>query len=273
MKSSQPPSLATWLLEHLLPRGGNEPLAGDLSEGYSQGRSAAWYWRQVLVAIMVGFSKELRARWVTLMFAAIVSSALPWKPIWHSSEFQFVIVWGTRLPWPASFFFSVVFLSVFEAVVLLVAVSAYLRAIRSFNLRSFFERVVDRSSCTYSRQYRRDVFVSNAAFSAPFLLRCLAIASVLRSCSGNVGSASKRSRWSSDKARRLSGPAAKGNSDMRHSPPPNLATWLLKNFGTSRMNDCLIGDLMEEYGNGRSDKRWALGILARFYGLSEFSAI
>jgi hypothetical protein len=137
MKSSQPPSLATWLLEHLLPSGGNEPLAGDLSEGYSQGRSAVWYWRQVLVAIMAGFSKELRARWVMLMFAAIVSSALPWKHIWHSSDFQFVIVWGTRLPWPASFFFSVAFLSVFEAVVLLVAVSVYLRAIRSFNLRSF----------------------------------------------------------------------------------------------------------------------------------------
>ena len=64
MKSSQPPSLATWLLEHLVPRGGNEALAGDLLEDYSQGRPASWYWRQVLVAIMLGFSKELRTRWI-----------------------------------------------------------------------------------------------------------------------------------------------------------------------------------------------------------------
>lgn len=34
---------------------------------------------------------------------------------------------------------------------------------------------------------------------------------------------------------------------MRRLPPPSLVTWLLRNFGTSRMNDCLIGDLMEEY--------------------------
>jgi hypothetical protein len=96
-KDSEHEVFAAWRLEHLVPRGGNEqPLAGDLSEGYSQGRSAAWYWRQVLVAIMVGFSKELRARWVTLMFAVIVSGALPWKHIWHSSDFQFVIVWGDK---------------------------------------------------------------------------------------------------------------------------------------------------------------------------------
>jgi hypothetical protein len=60
MRSSKPPALATWLVEHLNPGGRNEALAGDLLEQFSQGRSVAWYWRQVLVAIIVGFTKEWR---------------------------------------------------------------------------------------------------------------------------------------------------------------------------------------------------------------------
>jgi hypothetical protein len=139
MKSSQPPSFATWLLEHLVPCGENEALAGDLLEDYSQGRSAAWYWRQVVVAIMVGFSRELRARWLTIMFAVVVSGGVPWSQIWHNSEFHFLVVWGFGLPWPVSLFFSIAFLSAFEAVILLVALSVYLVATRSFNLRSFLK--------------------------------------------------------------------------------------------------------------------------------------
>jgi len=51
--------------------------------------------------------------------------------------FQSLVVWGISLPWPASLFFSIAFLSAFEAMVLLVALSAYLGATRSFNLRGF----------------------------------------------------------------------------------------------------------------------------------------
>jgi hypothetical protein len=57
MRSLQPPRAATWLLKKLGCN--NEALVGDLIEEYSAGRSAAWYWRQVLVAIPVGFSKEI----------------------------------------------------------------------------------------------------------------------------------------------------------------------------------------------------------------------
>jgi hypothetical protein len=59
MRSSKPPAIATWLLEHLIPGGRTEELAGDLLERFSQGRSAAWYRRQVFLAILVGLSKEL----------------------------------------------------------------------------------------------------------------------------------------------------------------------------------------------------------------------
>jgi hypothetical protein len=34
MKSSQPPVLATWMLEHLIPRSKGEILAGDLLEQF-----------------------------------------------------------------------------------------------------------------------------------------------------------------------------------------------------------------------------------------------
>jgi hypothetical protein len=137
MKSSQPPSLATWLLEHVVARGQNEALAGDLLEDYNRGRSAAWYWRQVLIAITVSFSKELRSRWTTIVFAVVISGAVSWQQLWHSSPFQPLFVWGTTLPWPASLFFSITLLSAFETVVLLVALSAYLVATRSFSLRGF----------------------------------------------------------------------------------------------------------------------------------------
>jgi hypothetical protein len=48
MRSSQPPIVATWVLTRF--GNGNEVLAGDLVEEYQRGRTAAWYWRQVLGA-------------------------------------------------------------------------------------------------------------------------------------------------------------------------------------------------------------------------------
>jgi hypothetical protein len=58
MRSSQPPIVATWVLTHFGNR--NEVLAGDLIEEYRRGRTAAWYWRQVVVALLIGCGKEIR---------------------------------------------------------------------------------------------------------------------------------------------------------------------------------------------------------------------
>ena len=52
-----PPRLATWLLRRCGPA--NDALLGDLLEEYREGRSARWYWRQVVIAMFVGRSRYL----------------------------------------------------------------------------------------------------------------------------------------------------------------------------------------------------------------------
>ena len=59
MRSSQPPGVASWILERFAVLDNYAALSGDLTEEYRSGRSAGWYWRQVLVAILVGVWKEI----------------------------------------------------------------------------------------------------------------------------------------------------------------------------------------------------------------------
>jgi hypothetical protein len=56
----EPPSLAMWLLARAALGPRCESIAGDLIEQYRGGRSAAWFWRQTLSAIVTGFIVELR---------------------------------------------------------------------------------------------------------------------------------------------------------------------------------------------------------------------
>lgn len=60
MKPSKPPTLATWLLEHICSNTNADALAGDLLEEYSRRRSAAWYWRQVLIGIVSSCYSQVR---------------------------------------------------------------------------------------------------------------------------------------------------------------------------------------------------------------------
>src|SRR5579862_2098572 len=54
MTQRQPPRIATWLLQRMGIAGQNPALAGDLLEEFQNGRSAVWYWRQILWAIAMG---------------------------------------------------------------------------------------------------------------------------------------------------------------------------------------------------------------------------
>jgi hypothetical protein len=84
MRSSHPPIMATWLLEHLRSDKQNESLIGDLVEDYGRGRSNAWYWRQVLAAIVVSSCDEVRAH----VFIAIKAMVTGWAA-------QFMLQFGT----------------------------------------------------------------------------------------------------------------------------------------------------------------------------------
>ena|ERR1700722_1957402 len=56
-----PPQLALWLLKHWGSPYHRESLAGDLIEQYQEGRSKAWCWRQVAVAVLVARGQCIRA--------------------------------------------------------------------------------------------------------------------------------------------------------------------------------------------------------------------
>ncbi len=58
MNTPQPPILASRLLGWMAPGPHADAVAGDLIEQYRQGRSAAWYWRQVLWTIVVCVAKD-----------------------------------------------------------------------------------------------------------------------------------------------------------------------------------------------------------------------
>jgi hypothetical protein len=102
MKSNQPPFIGTWVLEHLTFGDHNDALSGDLLEEFQSGRSAGWYWRQVLAAIAASYLREARARSLLVVFAALwIMPAQAWWPfaMWpaaHCAEFVF--------PWPYSTF-------------------------------------------------------------------------------------------------------------------------------------------------------------------------
>ncbi len=53
------PVLATWLLRHFGSARMNDPLMGDLMEERQSGRSRLWFWKQVLVAVFTGLSKDM----------------------------------------------------------------------------------------------------------------------------------------------------------------------------------------------------------------------
>ncbi len=74
MKRSKPPALATWLLEHARFTT-TDVIAGDLLEEFNKGRSAAWYWRQALVAIVVGCASEVRHHRVLAARAILITWA------------------------------------------------------------------------------------------------------------------------------------------------------------------------------------------------------
>ena len=109
MSRSEPPSIATWMLEHWTPGSRNDALAGDLLEEYRSGRTGrtrAWYWRQVLAAIAIGCFHDILDRGTALLFAVLWASIAPaWLLIVAAVEQRFNLIAHFRqmdFPWSAA---------------------------------------------------------------------------------------------------------------------------------------------------------------------------
>jgi hypothetical protein len=133
MKSTRPPSIATWVLEHLTFGDRNDALSGDLLEEFQSGRSSGWYWRQVLAAIATSYLREVRTRALVVVFAALwIVPAQTW---WSFAMWSAAHCAGFIFPWPYSTFLGaaiVVFQSLWAGLALYVLL--YSRVGRNFTL-------------------------------------------------------------------------------------------------------------------------------------------
>jgi hypothetical protein len=74
--SREMPRLATWILETFAGGTNHETVAGDIAERYTAGRSHLWYWRQVLVAIAISLTREVRTNTSGVVRALIIGWGL-----------------------------------------------------------------------------------------------------------------------------------------------------------------------------------------------------
>jgi hypothetical protein len=104
MSRIEPPSLAAWLLQHCLARKDNEALAGDLLEELRAGRSATWYWRQVVSAIAIESQAKIVDLCLATLYAALWSMMVPtWLLIVSNFEGHFNLDQRfLRMEWPWS---------------------------------------------------------------------------------------------------------------------------------------------------------------------------
>jgi hypothetical protein len=73
--NASPPRLATWLLRRLASGPKRESLEGDLVEQYQQHRSTVWFWRQVLLAIVLGAARDIREHKLLAVRAVVLGWA------------------------------------------------------------------------------------------------------------------------------------------------------------------------------------------------------
>ena len=144
MKSSKPPAIATWLLQHLGDGVKNEALTGDLLEELSQGRSAGWYWRQVVAALFASFWKRSRILWVaagfTVVWICVIDASSQWLiHISHSHLFEGLISWGLTFAWPLSEVYAITFFTTLTALPLLISLSIYLGITKRVSWRGLLQ--------------------------------------------------------------------------------------------------------------------------------------
>ena len=73
MTSRKPPAVATWLLQRSTV---HESVVGDLFERYQKRQSSAWYWRQVLLTILVNAARDVREHKLLAVRAVVTGFAV-----------------------------------------------------------------------------------------------------------------------------------------------------------------------------------------------------
>ena len=91
MKSTQNFAAPAWLLKNFGCSPNNEMLMGDLDESIKLGKSAAWYWRQAIVAIFVGASVAVKRQPATILRAIAAGWLIFWPLGWLSFNFVYVL--------------------------------------------------------------------------------------------------------------------------------------------------------------------------------------
>jgi hypothetical protein len=104
---SYPPALAMWLLKRLGSGPNADAISGDLLERFQERRSDGWYWRQVVIALLVGSWQEIRthkllvaraicigtvASFLLYLAQLTLGSLLIPQWLWTSPAFRFAIL-------------------------------------------------------------------------------------------------------------------------------------------------------------------------------------
>jgi hypothetical protein len=151
MNRFDPPYLATWMLEHWMLGSSNNALAGDLLEEFRSGRAGrtrAWYWRQVIVAIAISCSREILNHRSVMLFAVMWSVASPaWLVLSSNAEVN-TRAWGMmwQMDWPWSTICAIALALATSLAFIWTGMTLYLIprmvAARSFNLRQLIRSLL-----------------------------------------------------------------------------------------------------------------------------------
>ncbi|MGA7523192.1 MAG: hypothetical protein WBW84_12100 [Acidobacteriaceae bacterium] len=104
MNRRNPPPVARWMLEHLTLGYDADALTGDIAEEFLSGHGRLWYWRQVFLAIAVGFLRQFRRHRSILGFALLWSLPAPALMLSYSRFLNHSSLIGKvwAIPWPWS---------------------------------------------------------------------------------------------------------------------------------------------------------------------------
>jgi hypothetical protein len=94
IEKPHPPALAVWLLRRFYPERYRDALIGDLLERFGEGRSDAWFWRQVVVAVLVG-SPWFADIWVAVLGTGLIW-CVPWSDLIPMAEKTTWLNWGAQ---------------------------------------------------------------------------------------------------------------------------------------------------------------------------------